>query len=737
MTPVAPAPVAAWIALHHGRPTVFIDGRPMALPTYSPRGWDDRYFHQAVERFARHRMGAYFLCTPRVKGGGYFDNPWWHGDDISPEFRGEPLLSMDEQARHILAMDPQAYFIVRTGPHEPPSWRALHPDQLVVNERGQAIDCPSLASELFVDACGRFTDAVITWCEGQPWSARVIGYWNGLRWEGTHEPLAEHWLYDHSPLMTRVWRDHLRRMYGDVERLREAHGDRSLTFESVPVPSDPLLGSARDVAQLPYFQPASMNQPMRDYLLLVRDLFHRQFRAIASAGRRTLGRLGRRRFLLYDALKQTMLGWSNYGFFNTDWSWPAPYAELMGGSGHLDVAELLGAEGCDGLITPHDYGHRGVGGVFEPEGCADSCVIRGRYFLCEMDTRTYTGRDHYGRAENDAEFAAITWRNLATALTRGFNAYWMDLHEDWFASEAMHQVIEQQVRVIEQSVDWPHEDVPGIAMVLDDSAILETSGNGSIYNEQIMWEWRGGLARCGVPVRMYQVADLSLDNLPPHRVWYFPNLYRADEARIRLLHERICRDGRVIVWGPGSGISDGRTIGGEAASRLTGFAFDMLATNEQRRVQVTNFDHPITRDLEPDLMYGSPTAYGPCLFPRDGTRLGGALIKQGRNYGGLAIRDMGGWHSLFTAAAPLPAALWRGIARFAGAHVWCESNDVLLAGRSVVALHSLKSGPRVIRLPSRCRVTDLVSGRLVAEGSQEIRVELTAPQTAVFHLEQP
>src|SRR5690349_4305112 len=128
---------------HNGRPTVFVDGRPMALPAYSPRGWDARFFHRAVARFARHRMGAYFLCTPRLKGGDYFDNPWWHGDDISREPRGEPVLSMDEQASHILSLDPGAYFIVRTGPHEPPGWRALHPDELFVTELGERVACPS------------------------------------------------------------------------------------------------------------------------------------------------------------------------------------------------------------------------------------------------------------------------------------------------------------------------------------------------------------------------------------------------------------------------------------------------------------------------------------------------------------------------------------------------------------------------------------------------------------------
>jgi hypothetical protein len=730
-------PAEAEIRPHNGRPTVFINGRPHALPTYSPRGWDDRYFHAAVKRFAAHRMGAYFLCVPRVKGGDYFDNPFWHGDDISTEFTGEPALSMDEQARVILESDPGAFFIVRTGPHEPPSWRELHPDQLVVNERGETIPCPSLASDLFNRDAVRFTRAFVTYCEARPWADRLIGYWNGLRYEGTHEPLFGHWLYDHGPLMTGRWRMYLRETYGTVDRLRQAHGDSTLNFDTVSVPRDPLLGGAREAAQLRYFLDAAANQPMRDYLLLVRDLFHTQFRAIAGATGGILGELRRKRFCLYDALKQNMLGWTNFGFFNTDWSWPAPYAELMAGSGHIDVAELLDAEGFDGLITPHDYHARGVGGVFVPEGCVDSCTLRGRYFMAEMDTRTFCGKDHYGRAENRAEFDAVTWRNIADAITRGYNAYWMDLHEDWFATPELHATINRQVQVIKQSVDWPHADVPGIAMVLDDRSILQTNGNGQVFNEHVMWEQKTGIARCGVPYRIYLLQDLLLDTFPPHRVVYFPNLYHVDDERLAMLQKTILHSGRTIVWGPGSGISDGAAINTESAARLTGFAFDLLKTNEQRRAMVTNFDHPITAGLPEDTIIGSPMPFGPALFPRDGTRLAAAWTKQGRNYGGIAVRDMGGWTSLFTMVAPLPAALWRGIARHAGAHVWCESNDVLMASGSVVALHSVKGGRKTITLPGPSDVTDLLTGQPAGRGVDRITFDLRAPATHIYHLRPP
>lgn len=749
----AEEPATAEIQIHLGRPTVFINGRPHPLPAYSPRGWSREGFLKQVPRFFSHRMGAYFICVPPAKGGGdYFATPFWKGDEIRSEPMAESELSMDEQAEFILRGDAGAYFIVRFGTYEPQSWRRLHPEELFINDEGERMESPSLASEKYWDAAARYSAAVVRHCESRPWSARLIGYAHFHRVEGSHEPLIYHWLFDHSPAMTARWRAYLKQRYQTVENLREGHGDAQLTFENAEVPRDKLRGPTPEVSRLLYWQAAKENQPLRDYLHLTRDLYHAGFLRLTNAMRESTNR---KRIILHDALKQTMLGWSNTGFFDTRVSWPLAYPELMAGSGHMGVAALLDHPEFDGLCTPHDYQARGIGGIFEPEGSADSTALRGKLFLCEMDTRTYTGGGGggYGEARDDREFAAITWRNIATSLTRGFHPYWMDLSADWFANESIHQVIDQQAQILKKSLDWPHETMPGIAMILDDSAILETSGSGNIFNESILWEQKMGLARCGVPWRIYLLEDLQLPQFPSHRVFFFPNLYRCGPERLALLQHKVFRDGNVVVWGPGSGISDGAKIGPDSAAALTGFQFEFMAVNYARRTLITDFSHPITRALKPDTVMGGPLAYGPMLFPKDGTSLGLAWTKQGLNWSGLSVKNFGrgargspggqgpfgpgDYASVFTTAVPFPADLWRGLARFAGAHVYSETNDVLMADASIVALHSIQSGKKIIRLPGRFHVTDLVSRKVLARRASRITFDLDAPATRVFLLIKP
>ena len=83
----------------------------------------------------------------------------------------------------------------------------------------------------------------------------------------------------------------------------------------------------------------------------------------------------------------------------------------------------------------------------------------------------------------------------------------------------------------------------------------------------------------------------------------------------------------------------------------------------------------------------------------------------------------------------MPASLWRNIARYAGAHIYSETNDVVLADKSVVALHSAYSGRKSINLPGTYKVRDVVSGALISENTDRIRFDLNAPETRIFLLD--
>jgi len=728
----------ATVQQYLGRPVLHVDGRPIPFNAYSPTRRE--LFFDQTRRFFDHDTRVFFINVPRAKSDDFGAGPFWVGDQVSDR----PMLdaatpTLDQQADFILQHKPDAWLFVRFGNGEPASWRQIHRDQLFVTETGEVIECPSLASTRFVRTCAEMVEAVIRHCEHRPWGPRVIGYWTGMRIEGTHEPLMHGWLYDHSGVMVAAWRRFLRDKYHTDQAIQRAWNDPTVTLDRVVVPTDLLRRSTPEVAQLHFFQPATANQRFRDYLGLQRTLFAEQLRALAAAHRRATRR---RRVFVVDALKQVMQGWDNLSFFDPGRSQPLAYHDMLAGSGHIEVAQLLHVDGIDGLVTPHDYQCRGIGGVYEPEAPADTLVARGKLMLSEMDTRSYTGVDGpvFFSARHHDEFQAITWRNVATTITRGFHSYYMDVHTDWFGDEQLHQIIDRQMRVQADAIDTPHHDMPGIAVVIDDAAVLETNGDGRYAHEAIMWQMKTGLARCGIPVRTYLLADLADAALPDHRVWYFPNLFRIDDQRWGLLRQKVLGRGRTVVWGPGSGISDGQTLSADHAARLTGFHFDFVDANAPRRFTITNFDHPITVGLQNALIVGSPTAFGPMLLPRDGVELGRAWVKQGRRNAGLALTDCGqgeaAWTSIFTITPELPAELWRGIGRAAGAHVYCDTDDHIMVDNRHLAVHAVRPGRRTIRLPAARHIHDLIADRPIGV-TDAIQLTVEHPVTALYKLSEP
>jgi hypothetical protein len=59
---------------------------------------------------------------------------------------------------------------------------------------------------------------------------------------------------------------------------------------------------------------------------------------------------------------------------------------------------------------------------------------------------------------------------------------------------------------------------------------------------------------------------------------------------------------------------------------------------------------------------------------------------------------------------------------------------VIYASESLLAVHSTKIGPRVLRLPRPCTVTDAMTGQKLGDGLREIAVEIVPPETRVFEL---
>jgi hypothetical protein len=174
---------------------------------------------------------------------------------------------------------------------------------------------------------------------------------------------------------------------------------------------------------------------------------------------------------------------------------------------------------------------------------------------------------------------------------------------------------------------------------------------------------------------------------------------------------------------------------------LTGLRFGQGDSPWGPFMHVTDFSHPITRGLPQDWFWGTTNPIGPLfhLEDPDATILGQVVYSLGRCKPGFGVRTFNSqdpraaWSSIYVATPDIPAPVLRGIARFAGVHLYNEAGDVLYATPDLLGVHSVSGGPRTFQLPRPVEVVyDLFDERLLCRNANQFSVDLPPASTALY-----
>jgi hypothetical protein len=743
----------ARLEFRNGRPVILLNGEAVSQAMYFDWICDtDPVPHSKpelwLERNQDFRDSGFHVFAAHVSHwyGHQFNQSWfWTGDGVYPEEPpADSNFSVDRAAPALLEMDPAAKLTVRFTDCVPRAWAEANPDHMQAHFRknGEAVPCfpqPSLASEKGMRDLSRYIANIIRYCEEQPWAERVFAYLYYPLGEGVPAMNVDGYLFDHAPVMQEAYRRFVQARYGTDEALRAAWDAPEINFATVTVPFDEDWQAAR--AQGEHWVEASALRRYRDYFLLNRELFLRGYRTLIHAANDAR----RRRPVLFgiDMCKQPLMGWQIRLAF--DGTGPgAEFPDILAAAGSIDIGEIIDEPGLDFLVTPADYTARAVGYGYEPEGIHDSLRLRGKTILIENDARTFRpGQedDTQGAFRDIPECTAGLLRNAAWSITRGAMDYLCVPGGAYYHDETIQrEAIAPLAKILDAVPNWPHvETAHAVAMIIDDGACIHEDGTSGYQNLAIMWQRVLGLAHCGIPYRVYLFSDLQRNNMPDYRCYLFPNLYQLNEERLALLQCKIFTGGRMAIFGPSTGITDGTTLSAEWATRLLGVEMELVKKHAPRRVLIGG-DSRVARALPASTIYGDSLPYGPILIPVRGAVAAGGAVELGTatafwgiNRSGAFLADRGTHNIAWTSAMPLPANLLRELAREGGCHVWCEDDDVVLASDTVAALHSIKPGPRTLHLPTPRTVWDAISGEKLGEKLTAVDMTITPPDTRLFY----
>lgn len=375
--------------------------------------------------------------------------------------------------------------------------------------------------------------------------------------------------------------------------------------------------------------------------------------------------------------------------------------------GHLEYERLMQSGAIDFFISPGTYSERPIGGGSGFMIPAGTRLQYGINQIHEIDHRTTTYNIHldeyvslpFEKWKSTAEDIAGTRREMSLALINHTSLWWFDM---WGGAHSTDTAIENMAKMKAiwdaKSTDFS-PSVAQIALIVDPQSARFLNDRHANTNG-VFHAMRNRLNHLGMPFDLYSFNDLETLDLSPYRLLVLPGSFLIDAEREKILRDKVMRDGRTILWVYAPGVLDG-----------------VSEPNAQRVEKYTGVPYGTPGMSVIEMQGDTPIA------PTDSTQ-------------STAILCTNTWRSVyFHTYAEITSELLQKIARDAGVWSYIDDPVPVYANERLLAIHMARGGEKTIRLPRRCsRVTELFSGKTVAEQTDTFTYTFETPETALFEL---
>ncbi len=605
-----------------------------------------------------------------------------YNDEEDPNIYFGPLYS---QLNVILQADPQARIFLRVNVGDFSFYGQKGTlDEYMAFVGGDRSDLISFASDRwYADANQRLYNLVEHIREHPVYSKHVFGY---------HLECSEWFQYmyrekgsDISPVADAKFRSWLTAKYGNNSALQAAWGSTSYTLANAQVPGD-LPDNTQNTG---YARSLLLNQNetrFADYFDYIGDLVSDTIAGFAST--------------VKDASDGENIVLAFYGY----------YFDLFDAqSGHFSFRKLLNNPDLDGFASPVTYIDRKsdtVGASSAYMTAINSVISNGKLWFQESDQRTYIERkthpaqDNYHKLPNTPMVNETHKREIGANLVYGSSVYPMDLYGmGWYDDNAIWRNFKKlddlNLAYIKGVTKAPEYEV---ALVVDETA-ESLVGTPTELTRNLLKETRGNLYKAGISFAMFELQDVLDGKADGCKIFIFLNPYRMSTATINQLAQKIQKDNKVSVFMYGFGNTSSADIFNLTKMNMTrqNSKLSLRLNAESQTVIPGAGALPATKDTQPRtyVTSGHTTTLGKY-------NSGGQV--------GYAMHKASNFTTVFCGAAHLDIANIRALAKYSGANVFIETDDIVTANDHLVCLHSSSAGQKIITFKEPVDVYDYFSG---------------------------
>ena len=728
-----------------GIPRLYVGGKPIPTIAYRNRKHEDYAY---MRKFAESGHRIFFATHIR--------------DWSKPE--AEYWRVVDEKVRTILGYREDVYLILGMYLGCGPEWAEAHPGHVAHDEKGP-LWAPgrqwetgmetvpySLFSREFEKEGVRQVRAHCEFARRHPLGDRIIGFFVEAGAAQEWIPFPRPHQMDYAPVVTEGFQGWLERKYRTDGRLRKAWRDGRVTLETA---TPPTWEEQQRPTRGDFFDPAKGRRVIDFQRCYMESIGDRILAACRTARRHGEGRL--------------------VGIFHE------PPMEV--GARDHEWQRVIEDPNIDFYAGPTCYESRKAGMPTPVHHLVDSLRLYNKLFFTEEDTRPHTFKHRARRsmhATTRGESRETISRTILNTFAKGVLGWYWDFQWQWFTEPWFFRMFEELQRVGAAVQRARPRSAAEVAVFVDEASIAYTRGDNPLLNNMCHRLMIHEMNRIGCPHDIYLFDHVRRSDLPEYKLYVFLNAVRASGAQRRAV-KRLRRDGKVLFFPHASGFINEAAKAPASVKNmadLIGMDFKEYDARRQAVVMTTDRDHPLVnalpvghtfgqfpRMLRTSLMGGTaddwlvppmhPISPVFCVDDAEAETLGYYVMddlpepvatsrrraKPARRddaYAvGFAAKDGGDWTSVYAGVTAMTAELLRGVAKFAGAHVYLDTDDMLYANSRMIVLHTnwRPGRERTIRLPRRTNVYNLLDGgKQVAAGVREFTIPVKPKTTYAFFL---
>ena len=765
---------------YNGYPAIMVDGKPyppmMATIRTNNRDHmiiDEEYY----KNLGKSGIKIYFLIC---------DTEW---------LKPQGFNMFCEEAEKLLNAVPDAYIMVRIGMHPTPKWCEENPDETLTYSDGikkpmhlytesYEAEYPamySLCSEKWRHDAGHALLDMVKKIKALPYGDRVIGYffaaggtseWYYMTpseytskttvcdsggWEQTGDFDFDDVYADLSPAFKKSFSLYLKNTYGTNEALRKAWNDETADIDNPTIPDCTaryyVNGVDYDIAHpAKLWANSGPPEPPTNGTNIGHFLDIKKHRDVFDFYR--AWHIGVAESVVYfgNVVKSCDEGLLTGAFYGSAGS-NKPFS--MGQIG--GVTNILNSGKVDFLASPGVYENRQPSGFVGQRQVPDSYALRNTIFIVEEDARTHFENPYC--AEHMELFSmedsiTILKREFGRNVCQNLQAWWFDqiIGGKRYKHEDIYALFEKQQKIAHEAYEKDRTKNSEIAFIYDEESYHVVAEETTHQMVELFRNYEIDII--GTPADRYYHNDMSDPNMPDYKLYVFMNTFFLSDKEREDIKKKLRKNNATALFMYGSGLINpdkDDMLSPANVSELTGFDISMEDGVFAGMMKFSKAsENPIAKAMDKGEIYGdfkrkmwlnvssymndikkSKVHLYPGLFAEGGESIAYFLDSRKSS---INIKECDGFTSIYCGSKFLSADVIKEIARFAGCHIYSDTDDVIYANKDYVTIHAAKSGTKTIHLPKKASAFELYEEKYYSENSESIVVEMLKGETKMFEL---